>query len=142
MRKDVLWGAKQFKCCTRIEISKKFIFQNRYNVAWWTLKVGNCCVNISEWPFLVSHMSSSIQKPQKRGRTMRPLLLVSTTEWNLEQNIWRWRKPQWVGKIETSVVSSAGPLFKSLKSHTISQSIEIYIAGCPTSCDEEWCGIA
>ena len=78
------------------------------------------------FPFLICHPQFK-NLTYTRDWTTRPPVLTSTTEWNLEQNIWCFRKPQSVGKIETNVVSSAGPLFKSLKSHTVSQSIEIHI---------------
>ena len=117
---------------------KDWDFKEIYISESLRLQLRSCLVNFKGWkllceyfrvafPFLICHPQFK-NLTYTRDWTTRPPVLISTTEWNLEQNIWCFRKPQSVGKIETSVVSSGGPLFKSLKSHTISQSMEIRIA--------------
>ena len=104
--------SQERKCRQEIHISESLTVTVKLNGELWRLEI---VVWIFQSGLYLPHMSSSIQKPCILGWTTRPILLISTTEWNLEQNIWCWRKPEAVCKVETSVVSSGAPLFKLLK---------------------------
>ena len=121
MESTEIWA--QLVIHSKEDKGKKLIFQNRCDdseVEWWTLKVRNCCVNISGWPFL-----TSISYVILNSETSHTRVNYQTTTSYIDHRVkfgakyMLLQKPQPVCKVETTVVSSGGPVQIAEKPHNI-----------------------